>query len=96
MYLLLSSIYSESRWCFRKNVGARVAMDVSNDIMDKGFYLYFDNYFSSPSLMSEYWQEILTVLVLCECEGNISLSLGNEILMVWKRDNHYPGKFYGI
>ena len=28
-------------------------MDVSNDILDKGFHLYFDNYFSSPSLLSD-------------------------------------------
>ena len=36
-----------------KNVGARVVMDVSNDILDKGFHLYFDYYFSSPSLLSD-------------------------------------------
>ena len=36
-----------------KNVGARVVKDVSNDVLDKGYHLYFDNYFSSPSLLSD-------------------------------------------
>ena len=49
--MLLSRVYWGSRWYFRKNVGARVVMDVSNDILDKGFHLYFDNYFYSPSLL---------------------------------------------
>ena len=35
------------------NVAARVVMDVSNDILDKGFCLYFDNHYSSPSLLSD-------------------------------------------
>ena len=37
----------------KKNVGARVVKDVSNNVLDKGYHLYFDNYFSSPSLLSD-------------------------------------------
>ena len=46
-------------------VAARVVMDVSNDILDKGFCLYFDNYYSSASLLSDkrylpYWYSAST------------------------------------
>ena len=76
-----------------KNVGARVVMDVSNDILDKGYHLYSDNYFLVQAYCQTYLQEILTVLVLCEYTGSISQNLVKELSIIWKGDNHYPGKF---
>ena len=36
-----------------KNLGARVVTDLSKDVLNKGFHLYFDNFFSSPSLLAD-------------------------------------------
>ena len=57
-------------------------MDVSNSTIDKGFHLYFDNYFSSPSLLSDLL--VRDTYCMSKYTGSISLSLIKEMLVIWK------------
>ena len=36
-----------------KNLGARVVKDLSKDIKDKNYFVFFDNFFSSPTLLAD-------------------------------------------
>ena len=54
-------------------------MDVSSDILDKGFHLYFGNYFYSPSLLSDLLARDTYCIDTMRAHRNISLSLGNNI-----------------
>jgi len=36
-----------------KNLGARVVKDLSEPLQGKNFHIYFDNFFSSPTLLAE-------------------------------------------
>ena len=49
-YTCSFQVYAGKEGSVEKGLGSRVVKDVSKDILGKGYHLFFDNFFSSPTL----------------------------------------------